>query len=184
MARPRTVTREDVDAVALDLFLDRGFAAVTGQQLATAAGISRPTLYRLVGRIEDVVLDQLDGSLEDLLGAVRLSAGPPWRVLRDAFVGVLEAVEPGSPRAKALTVLQRNPDIRADALRMTRPVRLRLAGVLADRGDYGGDAALCETAAALALALLQMTIARPDATSAMLADAFDAAASVLGSAGE
>ena len=102
MARPRTVTREDVDAVALDLFLDRGFAAVTGQQLATAAGISRPTLYRLVGRIEDIVLDQLDGSLEDLLGAVRLSAGPPWRVLRDAFVGVLEAVEPGSPRAKEI----------------------------------------------------------------------------------
>ena len=60
MARPRTVTREDVDAVALDLFLDRGFAAVTGQQLATAAGISRPTLYRLVGRIEDIVLDSIN----------------------------------------------------------------------------------------------------------------------------
>jgi AcrR family transcriptional regulator len=49
---PREIRRGQVLAVATDLFIERGFAAASMDELAKRAGVSKPVIYDLVGSKE------------------------------------------------------------------------------------------------------------------------------------
>ncbi|MCX6501506.1 MAG: TetR family transcriptional regulator [Microbacterium sp.] len=69
----------DVAATALRLFERNGYEATTMQQIATAAGISRPTLFRYFGGKSDIVWDRYDDQtveLRELLANADVALSP------------------------------------------------------------------------------------------------------------
>jgi len=56
-ARRNAETTDDIATVALGLFAERGFAQVTMEDIARAAGVSRSTLYRRFPTKDHVVLE-------------------------------------------------------------------------------------------------------------------------------
>jgi AcrR family transcriptional regulator len=56
----KTETRQRISDVATALFLERGFEAVTVEQVAAAAHVSRMTVFNYFPRKEDLMLDRQD----------------------------------------------------------------------------------------------------------------------------
>ncbi|MEU2625084.1 TetR family transcriptional regulator [Streptomyces sp. NPDC007157] len=84
---------EDVSDIAVRLFLAKGFDAVSVAEVAAAAGISKPTLFRYFPVKEDLVLHRIaDHETE----AARLVAGAesPVGVLRAHFLDGLRRNDP------------------------------------------------------------------------------------------
>ncbi len=85
--RTRRAVQAEIGEAAMRLFLASGFDAVTMDQIAREAGISRRSLFRYFGTKEDIVL----GNLADMGRAVghmlrsRPADEPPWAALRAAF---------------------------------------------------------------------------------------------------
>lgn len=74
---------------AMRLFRERGFAAVTVEEIAAEAGMAASTVFRHFGTKEAVVIwDEYDAALDTSLGR-RLGTQPPFAALRDAFVETL-----------------------------------------------------------------------------------------------
>jgi mycofactocin system transcriptional regulator len=85
--RPAVTSREELAAVALDLFAERGFEQTTLDDLAEAAGIGRRTFFRYFASKNDVVYGDFEAALDDL--RARLAATPADRPL---FDGIRDAV--------------------------------------------------------------------------------------------
>ncbi|MFE1196959.1 TetR family transcriptional regulator [Streptomyces olivaceoviridis] len=84
---------QDVSDIAVRLFLERGFDAVSVAEVAAAAGISKPTLFRYFPAKEDLVLHRIaDHETE----AARVVAGEadPVDALRRHFLAGLERRDP------------------------------------------------------------------------------------------
>ncbi|MFF3913328.1 TetR family transcriptional regulator [Streptomyces sp. NPDC001852] len=84
---------QDVSDIAVRLFLERGFDAVSVAEVAAAAGISKPTLFRYFPAKEDLVLHRIaDHETE----AARVAAGSadPVDALRRHFLAGLERRDP------------------------------------------------------------------------------------------
>lgn len=87
-ARRRQQTRREVSEVALRLFAERGFDAVTVAEIATEAGISRRSFFTHFSGKEEAVLAGADDDLEPLRRA--LAAKDPTT----SFVEVFRAHTP------------------------------------------------------------------------------------------
>ncbi|MEU5314536.1 TetR/AcrR family transcriptional regulator [Streptomyces sp. NPDC021562] len=89
---------EDVSDVAVRLFLAKGFDAVSVAEVAAAAGISKPTLFRYFPAKEDLVLHRIaDHETESarlVAEASRGGARSPVGVLRDRFLSGLAHNDP------------------------------------------------------------------------------------------
>ncbi|MEV7873491.1 TetR family transcriptional regulator [Microbacterium sp. NPDC089188] len=85
--RPRTIDPGRVSLVALRLFDEQGFDAVSMDDVAAAAGVSRRSLFRLFPSKAALVWDGLEESLERFQAALTESAeeDPVWEVIRRAF---------------------------------------------------------------------------------------------------
>ncbi|MEU4198246.1 TetR/AcrR family transcriptional regulator [Kribbella sp. NPDC026611] len=70
-ARGGPQTRAKISQVATQLFLDRGFDAVTVAEVAREAGVSSVTVFKHFPRKEDLFLDRTDDAVELLRTAVR-----------------------------------------------------------------------------------------------------------------
>ncbi|CAM5605234.1 MULTISPECIES: TetR family transcriptional regulator [Streptomyces] len=84
---------QDVSDIAVRLFLERGFDAVSVAEVAAAAGISKPTLFRYFPAKEDLVLHRIaDHETE----AARVADGEadPVDALRRHFLAGLERRDP------------------------------------------------------------------------------------------
>ncbi|MFF9174178.1 TetR/AcrR family transcriptional regulator [Streptomyces sp. NPDC014793] len=91
--RKRRRMYQDVSDTAVRLFLERGFDAVSVAEVAAAAGISKPTLFRYFPAKEDLVLHRIaDHETE----AARIVAGAaePLEALRRNFLDGLERCDP------------------------------------------------------------------------------------------
>ncbi|MGV9268338.1 TetR family transcriptional regulator [Kitasatospora sp. NPDC003701] len=77
-------TRQAIADAAIALFLDRGFDQVSVAEIAAAAEVSKPTLFRYFGSKEELVLHRFADHL-----------GEAGRVVRDRAAGVtaLDALE-------------------------------------------------------------------------------------------
>ncbi|MDE0801967.1 MAG: TetR/AcrR family transcriptional regulator [Acidimicrobiales bacterium] len=65
---PRELRRRQILAIAEDLFVERGYAAASMDDLATRIGVSKPVIYEIVGR-KDVVFEACVGRVADALAA-------------------------------------------------------------------------------------------------------------------
>jgi len=79
----------ETQRTAMELFHERGFDAVTVDEIAEAVGIAASTIYRHFGTKEGIVLwDEHDRALDDAL-AERLKRQPPFEAIRDTFIETL-----------------------------------------------------------------------------------------------
>lgn len=81
--RPRTTSRDEVQRVALALFAERGFEATTLDDIATALGVSRRTLFRYYPSKNDIVWAEFSAHLAGL--RERLAGESPDEPLMDVL---------------------------------------------------------------------------------------------------
>lgn len=88
--RNRARTREEIEVAAFDLFRERGFDAVTVEQIAAVAGVSHRTFYRYFPTKEDVVFGEHEAAVARLRAALAEAdpAEPPLRRVRRALIAV------------------------------------------------------------------------------------------------
>ena len=98
--RARRALRLEITDQALALIAEHGFDGVTADEIASAVGVSRRTLFRLFSTKEDVVVAAFERLGEDALAALRSrpAGAPAWDALRRAFDPVVTRLEsrPGS----------------------------------------------------------------------------------------
>jgi AcrR family transcriptional regulator len=85
--RKKQRTREQIADAAMNLFLERGFDAVTVAEVARAADVAEKTVYNYFPTKEDLVYDRLEAFEDALLGAIESRA--PGESIADAFVRFL-----------------------------------------------------------------------------------------------
>ncbi|MDP8967693.1 MAG: TetR/AcrR family transcriptional regulator, partial [Actinomycetota bacterium] len=85
--RTRRALRAEITTQALTLIAERGFDAVTVDQLASSVGVSRRTLFRLFATKEEIVVAAFEDLGEEALVALRArrSEEPAWTALRRAL---------------------------------------------------------------------------------------------------
>lgn len=104
--RTRELVKAELAAAILEVFIERGYAAVTVDDAARAAGISRATFFRYFGSKEDVVVASVESAKIDYLAALEALPAEKhfsgWRLLRAAIEPVVETAtnEPESLRAR------------------------------------------------------------------------------------
>lgn len=87
-------TSEALVAAARPLFAEHGYAAVSTDQIARAAGLTRGALYHQFAGKEELfaaVFEQVEAEIADRLAARLTSGGDPVAVLHDGIDGWLEA---------------------------------------------------------------------------------------------
>ena len=87
-------TSEALVAAARPLFAEHGYAAVSTDQIARAAGVTRGALYHQFAGKEELfaaVFEQLEGEIADRLGAQLVTVDDPAALLRDGIDGWLAA---------------------------------------------------------------------------------------------
>ncbi|MEU6890597.1 TetR family transcriptional regulator [Streptomyces sp. NPDC046557] len=89
-------TRHHLAATALELFLERGFDAVSVADVAAAAEVSKPTLFRYFPTKEDLVLDRFADHQDEAARLVRdrESDQSPVGALRAHFLAALAKRDP------------------------------------------------------------------------------------------
>ncbi|MGW7451687.1 TetR/AcrR family transcriptional regulator [Streptomyces sp. NPDC054787] len=99
-------TRRQLAATALELFLERGFDDVSVADVAAAAEVSKPTLFRYYPSKEDLVLDRFADHQDELARIVReRPAGQgPVGAVHAHFIEALDRRDP-------ITGLCDDPDV-------------------------------------------------------------------------
>ncbi|MBE8478252.1 TetR/AcrR family transcriptional regulator [Streptomyces justiciae] len=105
-ARKKQRMYETVSEIAIRLFLERGYGAVSVAEIAAAADISKPTLFRYFPAKEDLVFHRIADHEDEAARVVREGQGAPLGSLRRNF---LDGVEQGDP----ITGVNDHPAVRA-----------------------------------------------------------------------
>ncbi|MEU4732984.1 TetR family transcriptional regulator [Streptomyces sp. NPDC023588] len=117
-------TRRQLAATALELFLERGFDDVSVADVAAAAEVSKPTLFRYYPSKEDLVLDRFADHQDELARIVRERAAGqgPVGAVHAHFIEALDRRDP-------ITGLCDDPDVVAfqRLLYSTASLQTRLA---------------------------------------------------------
>ncbi|MFG2111077.1 TetR/AcrR family transcriptional regulator [Streptomyces sp. NPDC048718] len=95
--RKKERTRQTLSEVAIALFLEKGFDAVSVAEVAAAAEVSKPTLFRYFPAKEDLVLHRFadhEGEPARVVAAARAAGVPPLTALRDHVLAGLERRDP------------------------------------------------------------------------------------------
>lgn len=186
-SRRRVEAMRRVQDAALDLFEERGYAAVTVDEIAAAAGVGPATVYRRFGTKEGVVLwDEYDPLLLDLL-APRLRDSPLLSAVEGALVDALDRIYRADKRRilRRSRLLLSEPALIAASAVEGAALRRALSELFVKEGAAGGafDAAV---AAAAVVATLETAVRRwveergRTAMSEVLQDAFSALARLSG----
>ncbi|MET9391664.1 TetR family transcriptional regulator [Streptomyces sp. NPDC006624] len=85
---------ESVSDIAVRLFLEKGFDAVSVAEVAAAAEISKPTLFRYFPAKEDLVLYRIADHEGEAARVVARAQEPPVEALRRHFLDGLERSDP------------------------------------------------------------------------------------------
>lgn len=141
-SRKRQVVRDALSAAALELFLKHGFEAVTVEEIAQTAGVSRRTFFRYYQSKEDVMVEYLDRDGERLLSelAARPLDEPPLLAIRNALIPAIEHGLAQPELVREVTRLLRETSALRRAL-MERRNRFeeRIAALMIERLDTTGD---------------------------------------------
>lgn len=116
--RRRRLVRDDIGRVAVDLFAESGFARVTVDDIAAAAGISQRTFFRYFASKDDVVLDYERRLVDRLVAAVvaRPPREGPVKALRNGYLATSRVAPGDRDRVVRLgRILAATPALRAAA---------------------------------------------------------------------
>ncbi|MCX5374649.1 TetR/AcrR family transcriptional regulator [Streptomyces sp. NBC_00015] len=140
----RAQIRLEIARAAVDLFVEQGVAATTGEQIGQAVGVSARTVWRYFPSKESCVSPLFTAGIDAI--AVCLREWRPGRPLPDAFAGEWETgrplvVGPDPATVGALVRLTRTePGLRAIWLQTYDEAEPAFARALADRaGLPAGD---------------------------------------------
>ncbi|MEV6007083.1 TetR family transcriptional regulator [Streptomyces sp. NPDC051976] len=162
--RKRRLVSSELSEAALQLLALKGFDAVTIDEIAAAAGVSKRTFFRHFASKEDVVVQFLTdmgaGMRAEL--AARPVAEPPSVALRHAVWVSLAACAAHSERAlRVVQLILRTPALRARFLERQDQWCDDVAAELARRLDLDPDVALYPgLAARMALAAFDTVLQR------------------------
>lgn len=115
--RPPAASREDVERVAMRLFLTHGYAATTIPMIAADSGVSRTSVIRYWGTKSEIVWAEFDRHIERLAAALaEADHGRPVMVaVCEAVIENLGASIAASPAwLDRFAVLDAAPELRAE----------------------------------------------------------------------
>ena len=160
--RTRQAVRDQLMAVAWELFVQQGYDATTVDEIAEAAGMSQRSFFRYFASKEDVVLvkfEAVGALLADEL-ARRPATEDVWTALRRTFDVIVLATE-RDPRY-GLTLLRitgQSPALRAGRLEQQIRWQELLTPLVAERLDTAGANRDLRPAALTAAALACLAVA-------------------------
>ena len=93
-ARKKARTRDTIADAAITLFLARGFDQVSINDVAAAAEVSKPTLFRYFASKEDLVLHRFADHLGEAARVVGERPAAPIEALHEHFRAGLDARDP------------------------------------------------------------------------------------------
>lgn len=162
--RKQRLLRLELGEVALRLFIQRGFAETTIEDIAEAAGISRRTFFRYFETKEDVVLWRLRYSSEQMGAALeaRPADEPPLLAVRNALEVMHESYQSDPEGYRAyLRFLFETPRLRAQLLDTREQWRTLLCRTLAERlGDARDKAGRALLIASIAICAQDVAVRR------------------------
>lgn len=139
--RKKLAAMRRIQEVAVDLFDERGFEAVTIEQIADAAEVSPSSVYRYFGTKEQLVLwDELDVRLFDSVEA-ELASHPPVEAMRRALSGAMTQLfdrDDDLAKRKTRYALE-EPALRPALLEQTDEFTQRVAEALARASGQAAD---------------------------------------------
>lgn len=139
--RNRLAAMKRVQRAAVEAFRQRGFHAVTIEEVAASAGVAPVSVYRWFGSKEGLVLwDDYDPGLLAALAA-RVGGEPPLRAVRDAVVSELGGLyDPERDLVLSRTqLIHREPALLAATVHQTRALESAIVEVFADAGVGEND---------------------------------------------
>ncbi len=158
--RKQQVVRDALSAAALELFLRRGFEAVTVEEIAQTAGVSRRTFFRYYESKEDVMAERTDRHGEQLLVelAARPLNEPPLLAIRNALVPAIAygLAEPGIIR-DTIRLLRETSALRRAVMERRNRLEERIAALMVRRMGAASDDNTPMLLAFLTRALLDTT---------------------------
>ncbi|MBB5081438.1 TetR/AcrR family transcriptional regulator [Nonomuraea endophytica] len=92
--RKRQQVHEAISAAAITLFLERGFDEVSVAEVAAAADVSKPTLFKYFATKEDLVVHRIADHQGEAARVVRAAGGDPLPALRAHFLAGLDRRDP------------------------------------------------------------------------------------------
>jgi AcrR family transcriptional regulator len=153
--RKKRETREAIAQAAADLFAERGFDAVTVDEVAAAADVSRQTVFNYFPTKEQMLFDRDAEVAAALVAAVRdrdpgVSLVDAFRAHTHAFWTRLEgAFVNGALPHGFWEIVQGNPDLRDYAEGTFARHARSIAGVLAAERGVSPDDVVCHALARL-----------------------------------
>lgn len=174
--RPQVADPDAIARIAVDLFADRGFDPVTMDQIATASGVSRRTLFRHFPSKAALVWYRFFAVFDELVD--RMAEAPP----APGVAGVREFVRPAlqlTPETERnarvrLAIIARSPDVLAAGLEGLEEVRDALQRHLS-RGPGGAGMESAVSAVLVMNAVLAAAMWWAESSTEPLADVVDRA---------
>lgn len=155
--RKRADTHARVHSAAMELFARRGFEATTLDDIATAAGVSRRSLFHYFASKEDIVLSTKAG-LGDLIEAAvarRPAAEPLLAMAENALTDMASDFQGPGPRALA-RLIHDTPALRSGDQARYEALEGRLARAMAARKGLAPDDLQTRVVATTAIGVLRM----------------------------
>lgn len=155
--RKRADTHARVHSAAMDLFARKGFESTTLDDIASAAGVSRRSLFHYFTSKEDIVLSTKAG-LGDLLEAAvarRPVDEPLLTMAENALTDMAADFQGPGPRALA-RLIHETPALRAGDHAKYEALEGRLARAMAARKGLAPDDLQARVVATTAIGVLRM----------------------------
>lgn len=135
-ARKRQVVRDALSDAAAEMFRIRGFEAVTVEEIAQAAGVSRRTFFRYYESKEDVMVERLDRDGERFIAelAARPLDEPPLLAIRNALIPAIEyGLEEADLVRDATRLLRETSALRRALMERRNRLEERIAALMTQR---------------------------------------------------
>jgi AcrR family transcriptional regulator len=134
--RHRKRTAADLEEAALELFCEKGFDAVTIDDIAASADVSRRTFFRYFASKEDVILSDHPKRLDELAAALnrRPADEPALTALRHAIISLAGTYEEQRDHmVRRFRLVNTTPALEARSLCLQRNWETSVTAMLAAR---------------------------------------------------